>query len=143
MIVRICWDREWLLSKEAFSIYSQCMYHATFDDYKVQMAEFLSLDSVQVFVCEKQGVKTAIMVLDLSDKIAEIVGIAVEVKHRCQGIGKHLIQYVMESEQLKSVKAQTDDDSSGFYRKCGFSYEKVEIEYPDGTAVRYNCVLSK
>ena len=29
------------------------------------------------------------------------------------------------------------------YRKCGFSEEKIVIEYPDGSAVRYNCVLHK
>ena len=74
---------------------------------------------------------------------AEIVGIAVSDNARRKGIGKQLIQRVMESENLESIKAQTDDDSIGFYRKCGFSDERIVIEYPDGSAVRYNCVLHK
>ena len=49
----------------------------------------------------------------------------------------------MKSEKLKSVKAQTDNGSIGFYRKCGFSEGKTVIEYPDGPAIRYNCVLYK
>ena len=72
-----------------------------------------------------------------------IIGIAVSDNARRKGIGTQLIQRVMESEDLKSVKAQTDDDSIGFYRKCGFSDERIVIEYPDGAAVRYNCVLHK
>ena len=81
------------------------------------------------------------MVLKLSEAAAEIVGIAVSDNARRKGIGKQLIQRVMESENLESIKAQTDDDSIGFYRKCGFSDERIVIEYPDGSAVRYNCVL--
>jgi len=50
---------------------------------------------------------------------------------------------IRELFDLECVKAQTDDDSIGFYRKCGFSEEKIVIEYPDGPAVRYNCVLHK
>ena len=43
----------------------------------------------------------------------------------------------------EEYKAQTDDGSIGFYRKCGFSEEKTVVEYSDGPAVRYNCVLYK
>ena len=78
-----------------------------------------------------------------NDYVGEIIGIAVSDNARRKGIGTQLIQRVMESEDLKSVKAQTDDDSIGFYRKCGFSDERIVIEYPDGAAVRYNCVLHK
>ena len=87
--------------------------------------------------------KAAMMVLDTSGNTAEIIGIAVSDKFQHKGTGKQLIQSVMESENLESIKAQTDDDSIGFYRKCGFTDERVEIEYPDGIAVRYNCVLCK
>ena len=38
----------------------------------------------------------------------------------CKGIGKELIQSVIKSEEKERIKAQTDDGSIGFYRKCGF-----------------------
>ena len=95
----------------------------------------------RVFVSENRGRKTGMMVLKLSEAAAEIIGIAVSDNARRKGIGKQLIQRVMKSENLESVKAQTDDDSIGFYRKCGFSEERIVIEYSDGSVVRYNCVL--
>ena len=143
MKVLLCEDADWLLSEEAFSIYASCMFQPTYEDYKAQMEDCLTDSSVKVFVCEHRDKKTGMMVLKLSEAAAEIVGIAVSDNARRMGIGKQLIQRVMESENLESIKAQTDDDSIGFYRKCGFSDERIVIEYPDGSAVRYNCVLHK
>ena len=139
----LCENTEWLLSEEAFSIYASCMYHPTYEEYKAQMEDYLHDSSVKVFVCENRGKRIGMMVLRSSGVAAEIIGIAVSDNARRKGIGTQLIQRVMESEDLKSVKAQTDDDSIGFYRKCGFSDERIVIEYPDGAAVRYNCVLHK
>ena len=141
MKVLLCEDADWLLSEEAFSIYASCMYHPTYDEYKTQMEDYLLDPSVKVFVSENRGRKTGMMVLKLSEAAAEIIGIAVSDNARRKGIGKQLIQRVMKSENLESVKAQTDDDSIGFYRKCGFSEERIVIEYSDGSVVRYNCVL--
>ena len=141
MKVAVCEDADWLLSEEAFSIYASCMYHPTYDEYKTQMEDYLLDSSVKVFVSENRGRKTGMMVLKLSEAAAKIIGIAVSDNARRKGIGKRLIQRVMKSENLESVKAQTDDDSIGFYRKCGFSEERIVIEYSDGSVVRYNCVL--
>ena len=141
MKVLLCEDADWLLSEEAFSIYASCMYHPTYDEYKTQMEDYLLDSSVKVFVSENRGRKTGMMVLKLSEAAAEIIGIAVSDNARRKGIGKQLIQRVMKSYDLESIKAQTDDDSIGFYRKCGFSEERIVIEYSDGSVVRYNCVL--
>ncbi|MBQ6479996.1 MAG: GNAT family N-acetyltransferase, partial [Anaerolineaceae bacterium] len=122
-------------------IYASCMYHPTYDEYKTQMEDYLLDSSVKVFVSENRGRKTGMMVLKLSEAAAEIIGIAVSDNARRKGIGKQLIQWVMKSDNLESVKAQTDDDSIGFYRKCGFSEERIVIEYSGGSVVRYNCVL--
>ena len=107
------------------------------------MEDLIRDPSVRVYVCESRGKKTGMMVLRISDSDAEIIGIAVSEKLRRRGTGRCLIQYVMKSEDLERINAQTDDDSIGFYRKCGFAEERIVVEYPDGSAVRYNCVLSK
>ena len=139
----VCEDTDWLLSEEAFSIYASCMYHPTYEDYKARMEDYLLDSSVKVFVSENRGRKTGMMVLMLSEGAAEIIGIAVSNNARRKGIGKQLIKRVMQSESLESIKAQTDDDSVSLYRKCGFSYERLLVKYPDGSAVRYNCFLHK
>ena len=143
MKVMLCENADWLLSEEAFSIYASCMYHPTYEEYKAQMEDCLRDSSVKVFVCVNLDKKAGMMVLKSSGVAAELIGIAVSDNARCKGIGKQLIQSVIESENLESVKAQTDDDSIGFYRKCGFTEEKLVKEYSDGEVVRYNCVLCK
>ena len=143
MKIVLCENTEWLLSEEAFSIYASCMYHPTYEEYKAQMEDYLHDSSVKVFVCEDHGKKTGMMVLKLTEAAAEIIGIAVSDNARHKGIGKELIQSVIKSEEIERIKAQTDDGSIGFYRKCGFSEEKTVVEYSDGPAVRYNCVLYK
>lgn len=139
----LCENTEWLLSEEAFSIYASCMYHPTYEEYKAQMEDYLHDSSVKVFVCENRGKRIGMMVLKSSGVAAEIIGIAVSDNARHKGIGKELIQSVIKSEEIERIKAQTDDGSIGFYRKCGFSEEKTVVEYSDGSAVRYNCVLYK
>ena len=139
----LCENIDWLLSEEAFSIYASCMYHPTYEEYKAQMEDYLHDSSVKVFVCENRGKRIGMMVLKLTEAAAEIIGIAVSDNARRKGIGKQLIQRVMETEHLERIKAQTDDDSIGFYRKCGFSEEKKRIDYPDGSVVRYTCILCK
>lgn len=136
-------DIDWLLSEEAFSLYASCMYHPTYEDFKIQVEGFLNDPSVKIYVCENRGRKTGMMVLKYADTVAKIIGIAVSDKLRCQGIGRHMIQSAMKTEGLERIEAQTDDDSVGFYRKCGFAAERIIVDYPDGSAVRYNCVLSK
>ena len=143
MKIMLCENADWLRSEEAFSIYASCMYRQTYEDYKAKMEDYLLDSSVKIFVCENCGRKTGMMVLMLSENGAEIIGIAVSDNARRKGIGKQLIQRVMKSENLESIKAQTDDDSIGFYRKCGFLDERIVVEYPNGLAVRYNCVLHK
>ena len=137
----LCSDRDWLTSKEAFSIYAPCMYQPTFEDFVVQMEEYISDSSVKIFVCENEGEKAGILVLKEDGSEAEIQGIAVRNDQRKKGLGRDMVYQVMEAEHLKRITAQTDDDAIGFYRNSGFEAERVVIEYSDGTAVRYNCVL--
>ena len=141
MEVILCDDLGWLLSEEAFSLYSLCMHQPAYEEYKLQMKRFDSDPFVKVFVCRQNDEAIGIMSLDRSDAVPGIVGIAVPERYRRQGIGRHMIQRIMDLERLDRIKAQTDDDAIGFYRQCGFADEQVIKEYPDGQSVRYNCVL--
>ncbi len=141
MPVAIFRDADWLLSEEAFSLYAPCMYRPVYEDYRARMEGFLTDPSVKVFVCEDQGRKTGMMVLKYDGTDAEIIGIAVSEASRRRGMGRKLIQNALGSGDLERIKAETDGESIGFYRKCGFEEERRVIKYPDGPAVRYACVL--
>ena len=143
MNVVLCIDKDWLFTDEAYSIYASCMYQPTMEAYQIQMERYLSDPSVKVFICEVNNEKVGILVLDRSESVAVIAGIAVSENCRHHGIGRNMIDKVMESERLETIVAQTDDDSIGFYRKCGFAEKKNVIEYPDGFAVRYQCIFNK
>jgi len=143
-------DKSWLTSEEAFSIYAPCMYQPAYKDFIALMEKYFSNPSVKIFVCDMDSEKAGILVLkeieaaegsETGDE-AEILGIAVKENLREKGIGKEMIYQVMETEHLKTITAQTDDDAIGFYRKSGFEAERVVIEYPNGSVVRYNCSLT-
>ena len=144
-------DKSWLTSEEAFSIYAPCMYQPTYEDYKALMEKYLSDPSVKIFVCDMDGEKAGILVLKEIEAAegsetgveAEILRIAVRKDLRGKGIGKEMVCQVMEAEHLKKITAQTDDDAIGFYRKSGFETERVVVEYPNGSVVRYNCTRRK
>ncbi len=140
MKVLLCNDKDWLFSEEAFNIYAPCMYLPTFEKYRAKMEQYFSDPSLKIYVCEDSKQKIGMMIMDKSGDVPEIVGIAVSTRYRGQGAGRLMIEQVMESEGIRSLKAQTDDDSIEFYRKCGFTDEKEIVEYPDGSAVRYNCL---
>ena len=143
MKVSFCKDTAWLLSDEAYLLYSPCMYQASFEEYKERMDCFVADPYVKIFVCELNGKKAGMLVLHEGSTVPEIIGIAVSKNQRHQGIGKQMIQKVMESEKLERIKAQTDDDAIGFYRSLGFNTEKVMKKYPDGISVRYNCSMTR
>jgi ribosomal protein S18 acetylase RimI-like enzyme len=107
------------------------------------MEGFINDPSVRVLVCESRGKRVGMMVLKRSGTVAEILGIAVSEELRRRGIGRHMVRFAMGSEGLERVEAQTDGDSIGFYRKCGFAEERSVVDYPDGSVARYNCVLGK
>ena len=137
-----CQESDWLLSEEAFELYAPCMYQPTFEKYAGKMMEYLSDSAVRIYVCERGGSRAGILVLDCSREEAVILGIAVSEACRGCGVGQYLIRGATQSEKLKTVTAQTDDDAIGFYRKCGFRDEATSEEYPNGTVVRYICTLS-
>lgn len=144
-------EKHWLTSEEAFLIYAPCMYQLAYEEYTTLMEKYLSDPSVKIFVCDMDGEKAGILVMKEIEAAegsetgveAEILGIAVRKDLRGKGIGKEMVCQVMETEHLKRITAQTDDDAIGFYRKSGFEEERVVIEYPNGSVVRYNCTRRK
>ena len=132
-----CKEQKCLLAESAYRVYAPCMYQPTPGKYKEKMEGYIADPSVTIFVCEYHDECAGLLVI----KYKEILGIAVREDCRRLGFGKLMINEAMRSKNLNSVRAQTDDDAVGFYRRCGFYVERREIEYPDGVVVRYDCVL--
>ena len=67
----------------------------------------------------------------------EVMHIAVDEKMRQRGIGSAMVKALQEQFCLP-LKAETDDDAVGFYRKAGFETTAFHI----GGVRRYICVLA-
>lgn len=69
-----------------------------------------------------------------------IQAISCEVHFRKKGVASVMLQYVINKYQPKTIFAETDDDSVGFYKKCGFTTKILRNKYPE--TVRYLCTLT-
>lgn len=92
-------NKEWFFSQKAFSIYSSCMYQPSYGEYRKIMEWFISELYIKIFVCEVNNREEGILVLDKRN--SEIIGIAVAKNCRHNGIGRYMIQQVMDLEQLE------------------------------------------
>lgn len=69
----------------------------------------------------------------------EIMSIATKPSVRSKGVASKLITFASKNLNCSIIKAETDDDAIGFYRKCGFQIVSLGKKYPD--TVRYLCTL--
>ena len=134
MICLICEIRSEMYTPEAFRIYSACMYRPSLEKYADTVANYLSDPETHCFASFEGKHLIGMIVV----RNGEILGIAVLDAFRNQGTGRALIEH---SQQLYPVLiAETDDDSVGFYRRCGFSCEAFDRTFPDGIITRYRCI---
>lgn len=114
------------------------MYLPTPEKYRRRIDEFLSDSSVHCFGAFEHENLVGILIL----RNSEILGVAVRKNFRRQGVGRLLIRHAAEALFFPQITAETDDDSVGFYRACGFECTKFERTYSDGISVRYNCTMN-
>jgi ribosomal protein S18 acetylase RimI-like enzyme len=136
-------NNPFLLTTEAFEIYSQCMYKPSVEEYKKEITALESNAENRIFICTYHQENAGIIVLSIRpDNSAEIVGIAVkeELKHR--GIGKFMINSAAAALGVKNITAETDDDAVNFYQRSGFEVKEFIRHFPDGDVTRYQCTLS-
>ena len=136
-------NNPWLLTREAFEIYGQCMYKASFQKYADEIENVRESSDCRIFACEDSGEYKGIIVLKLIvEDSAEIVGISVKKELKKMGIGRFMIFSAAESLHLKKLNAETDGDAIGFYERTGFSVKPFIRHFRDGDVTRYKCSLS-
>ncbi|NME05464.1 GNAT family N-acetyltransferase [Psychrobacillus sp. BL-248-WT-3] len=69
---------------------------------------------------------------------AEIKHIAVTPDSRKQKLGSRMLDYVVQELGLHRLTAETDCESVGFYRRCGFTVSSLGEKYPG--VERFLCV---
>ncbi len=71
---------------------------------------------------------------------AVIKHISVSVDIRRHGIGRYMLNYVIEKYSLTKLAAETDNEAVGFYQKCGFTVMSLGEKYPG--VERFQCELN-
>lgn len=71
------------------------------------------------------------------DSAATILHIAVDPPHQGRGLGRYMIEHIVQEEELGELQAETDHDAVGFYRKCGFNVLSLGEKYPG--VERFSC----
>lgn len=143
--VSVCADAAWLLSKEAFALYAPCLYQPTYESYRERMRGYLAAPGVVVGVGRVGDEPVAMLALarEAAGAVGVIVGIVVAPAWRRQGIGRRLLAWALENARVSVLRAETDDEAVGFYRRSGFAVTRAVKQYPDGAAVRYECALAR
>ena len=98
--------------------------------------------AVAAFGCEDNGLICGTIILrDDGGGLFEIMSIATIPAYRTRGVASRLIAFASDALNCATLRAETDDDAVGFYRKCGFQIESLGEKYPG--IVRYLCTLSR
>ena len=96
--------------------------------------------SPTLWVARRDGAPVGIVRLDSPNRTRCIIThIAVHPDWRGQGIGRTLIEFIRDDLRFEQVEAETDGDTVGFYKSCGFDIEPLGEKYPG--VQRYKCVV--
>ena len=130
-----------LCTQEIYNIYSACMFEPTFNKFKVKTEKMQNDSFVSVYGYFLNGKIIGVISTQETDKVVEIIGIAVDSKKRHSGIGTKLIDYVKDKSP-KPIIAETDNDAVMFYKKCGFDIEEKIVSKSNVSYSRYVCTLN-
>lgn len=69
----------------------------------------------------------------------ELKHIAIKANYRGKGIGSEMINEFIKTKKNVRIKAETDKDTVGFYKKIGFSITSLGEKYPG--VERFECIF--
>ncbi len=115
------------------------VYNPTPERLRRRAEKYSADKNIFVYACKIGGVYAGIVVLKTENDTAEILDIAVKPKYRKHGIGRSLIDFILNQFPIDTITVETDDEAVGFYKKCRFAVTPTgEI----GSTRRYFCKMS-
>jgi ribosomal protein S18 acetylase RimI-like enzyme len=130
-----------LHDKRILAVISQSQYMPTEEKLNSLADKYESDIDIFAYAYDDNGLIGGTIILKcLGNDEFEIVSIATDIANRNQGIASGLISFAATDLKCRIIKAETDDDAVGFYRKYGFHIDSLGEKYP-GT-IRYLCTLN-
>lgn len=128
-----------LFDYEILALMKPSVYDPTPERLKCRAEKYSADKRTNVYACKIDSVYAGIVVLKTENDTAEILDIAVKPEHRKHGIGRSIIDFILNQFPIDTITAETDVDAVGFYQKCGFAVTPTgEV----GSTRRYFCKMS-
>ena len=131
--------KESLFDPEVLALLAPSIYNPTPERLKSRAEKYSAYKNIFVYACKIGGLYVGIVIFGTENGTAEILNIAVKPEYRKHGIGKKLVEFILNQFPVDTITAKTDNDAVGFYKKCGFTLTQTEAI--EDTA-RYFCKLS-
>ena len=128
-----------LFAPEVLALFKPSVYNPTPERLKHRAEKYAADKCISVYACKSSEKYIGIVVFRAENSTAEILDIAVKPEYRKHGIGRKLIDLILNQFPVDIIIAETDNDAVGFYEKCGFTV--APAEKIDDTE-RYLCKLS-
>ena len=109
-----------LFDPEVLTLLKPSVYNPTPERLKRRAEKYSADKNTFVYACKIDGVYAGIVVLKTGNDTAEILDIAVNPKYRKKGIGKSLIDFILNQFPVGTITAETDNKAVEFYKRCGF-----------------------
>ena len=128
-----------LFDPEVLTLLKPSVYNPTPERLKRRAEKYSADKNTFVYACKKCGLYAGIVVLKTENGTAEILDIAVKQKYHKKGLGKSLIDFILNQFPVDTITAETDNAAVEFYKRCGFAVTPTgEV----GSTSRYFCKMS-
>lgn len=128
-----------IFDPEILTLLAPSIYNPTPERLKHRAEKYIADSNVKAYACKSSEKHIGIVVFKTENDTAEILDIAVKPEYRKNGIGKRLVEFILNQFPVDTITAETDNDAVGFYKKCGFALTPTAAV--EDTA-RYFCKLS-
>lgn len=127
-----------LKNPDILSILSESIYMPNDEKLNHITNKYIINSRILAYAYKNNSQFNGIIILEhLKNNEFEILNIAVSKEYQNNGIGKSLIDYIINNLNPNALTAETDDDAINFYLKCGFKIIDIQERYPG--VIRYTC----
>lgn len=109
-----------LFDPEVLTLLKPSVFNPTPERLKDRAEKYSADKRTNVYACKKDSIYVGIVVFGTGNGTAEILDIAVNPKYRKKGIGKSLIDFILNQFPVDTITAETDNEAVEFYKRCGF-----------------------
>ena len=129
-----------IFDKNVLELLKPSVFNPTPERLKARAEKYANNLNTHIFACCEGGNFVGVAVVEIIDSTATVLDIAVDENSRNKGVGSALLSFFVETFNIITLTAETDDDAVGFYLKYGFKIVETKTVYD---TKRYVCEFSR